>query len=221
MDSKTLGMSLLVVFLMASSGAVVLVVDNKMNDDVEVVEEVKQEEFEQIDYPPKLLVDSEFTHSWNGNNATVDGFVYDETPQASSVNVVVLDENFVTVVSYDLSVNTDGYWLVETQLSEPGYWILDISATDGEGQSSESKKSSLEITKPVESDPIFNFRWDQPAEGETNGTLSGYVIHEFPQTCEIEYRPKDQGSAYHVDGVFTGELGMYAIMDWLVSFICT
>ena len=59
MDSKTLGMSLLVVFLMASSGAVVLVVDNKMNDDVEVVEEVKQEEVEQIDYPPKLLVDSE------------------------------------------------------------------------------------------------------------------------------------------------------------------
>ena len=55
MDSKTLGMSLLVVFLMASSGAVVLVVDNKMNDDVEVVEEVKQEEFEQIDYPPRLL----------------------------------------------------------------------------------------------------------------------------------------------------------------------
>ena len=43
MDSKTLGMSLLVVFLMASSGAVVLVVDNRMNDDIEVVEEVKQE----------------------------------------------------------------------------------------------------------------------------------------------------------------------------------
>ncbi len=166
MDSKTLGMSLLVVFLMASSGAVVLVVDNKMNDDVEVVEEIKEEEVEQVDYPPKLLVDSEFTHSWNGNNATVDGFVYDEIPQASVVNVVVIDESFVTIASYDLSVNIDGYWQLETQLSEPGYWILDISATDGEGQISESKKSSLEIIKPEESEPIFNFRWDQPAEAK-------------------------------------------------------
>ena len=77
MDSKTLGMSLLVVFLMASSGAVVLVVDNKMNDDTVVVEEVKQEEVEDVDYPPKLQVDSEFTHKWDGNNATADGFVYD------------------------------------------------------------------------------------------------------------------------------------------------
>ena len=169
MDSKTLGMSLLVVFLMASSGAVVLVVDNKMNDDIEVVEEVEQEEVEEVDYPPKLLVDSEFTHRWDGNNATADGFVYDEIPQTSTVNVVVLDENFVTVASYDLSVNADGYWLFETQLSEPGYWILDISATDGQGQNSESKKVSLEITKPVESEPIFNFRWDAPTDNETTG----------------------------------------------------
>ena len=114
MDSKTLGTSLLVVFLMASSGAVVLVVDNNMNDDIEVVEEVKQEEVEEADYPPKLLVDSEFTHMWDGNNATADGFVYDEIPQTSTVNVVVLDENFVTLASYDLSVNGDGYWLFDT-----------------------------------------------------------------------------------------------------------
>ena len=56
MDSKTLGMSLLVVFLMASSGAVVLVVDNRMNDDIEVVEEVKQEEIEEVDYPQSFLL---------------------------------------------------------------------------------------------------------------------------------------------------------------------
>ena len=71
MDSKTLGMSLLVVFLMASSGAVVLVVDNRMNDDIEVVEEVKQEEIEEVDYPPKLLVDSDFVHRWDGNNLSL------------------------------------------------------------------------------------------------------------------------------------------------------
>ena len=135
--------------------------------------------------------------------------MYDEIPQASVVNVVVIDESFVTIASYDLSVNIDGYWQLETMFSEPGYWILDISATDGKGQISESKKSSLEIIKPEESEPIFNFRWDQPAEGETNGTLSGYVIHEFPQTCVIEYRPKDQGPEYDVDGVFTGDSGMY------------
>ena len=182
MDSKTLGMSLLVVFLMASSGAVVLVVDNRMNDDIEVVEEVKQEEIEEVDYPPKLLVDSDFVHRWDGNNVTADGFVYDESPQTSTVNVVILDENMATVASYDLPVDVDGYWLVETQISEPGYWILDISATDGLGQTSESKKASLEVTKPIESEPIFNFRWDAPMENETAGTISGYVIHEFPET---------------------------------------
>ena len=55
MDSKTLGMSLLVVFLMASSGAVVLVVDNRMNDDIEVVEEVKQEEIEEVEKQKKRM----------------------------------------------------------------------------------------------------------------------------------------------------------------------
>ena len=173
MESKTLGISLLIVFLMVSSGAVVLVVDNKTNDDTVVVEEVKQEEVEVVDNPPKLLVDYEFTHRWDSNNAKVDGFVYDEAPEMSTVNVVVIDENFETVESYDLSVNADGYWIVETQLSEPGYWILDISATDGQGRISESKTVSLEITKPVESEPIFNFRWDAPAENETTGTISG------------------------------------------------
>ena len=164
MDSKTLGMSFLVVFLMASSGAVVLVVDDNLNDDTEVVEEVKQVEVEVVDNPPKLLVESEFTHSWDGDNATADGFVYDETPQMSTVNVVVLDGNFETVETYDTSVNADGYWLVETQLSEPGYWILEVSATDRQGQNSESKQASLEITKPFESEPIFNFRWDALSE---------------------------------------------------------
>jgi len=211
MDSKTLGMSFLVVFLMASSGAVVLVVDDNLNDDTEVVEEVKQVEVEVVDNPPKLLVESEFTHSWDGDNATADGFVYDETPQMSTVNVVVLDGNFETVETYVTSVNADGYWLVETQLSEPGYWILEVSATDRQGQNSESKQASLEITKPFESEPIFNFRWDAPSENETTGSISGYVIHEFPETCEIEYRPKNQSSAYHLDGAFTGDLGMYNI----------
>ena len=188
MDSKTLG-RFARCFSNGEFGAVVLVVDNRMNDDIEVVEEVKQEEIEEVDYPPKLLVDSDFVHRWDGNNATADGFVYDESPQTSTVNVVILDENMATVASYDLPVDVDGYWLVETQISEPGYWILIYQQwLIGPNLVNQSISKG---NQAIESEPIFNtdgmHRWRMKQRVQ-----SAVMIHEFPETCEIECRPKDR-----------------------------
>lgn len=210
MDSRTLGLSLFVVFLMAGSGATVFVLTESDNtDNEEPIQEIVEKEDE--NNPPKLVLSDSFKHLWNGNNATIEGFVYDENLESSNVFINILDDQINPVISYNISLDNSGLWTIETPLSDPGIWIIDAKAYDEVGSQSNSVTSSIEIVKPVEPEANITFAWEEPAQNESIGTLRGVILHNYPQTCNLEYRPDGQNPAMFVTAEDISSIGLYAL----------
>ena len=165
-----------------------------------------------VNNPPSVLTPAVVSMDWTGENATLSGFVTDEVPQNTSLSVRMLDLNFAELTAYNMTPALDGAWTVETSLHDPGEWIVELIAVDDEQQVSERILIELIIVAPIEPQVTFTFRWDEPVENETNGTLSGLVLHQFPASCTVEYHPLGQSPALLVAGQINESTGAYNII---------
>ncbi|HJL97878.1 MAG TPA: YHYH protein [Candidatus Poseidoniaceae archaeon] len=213
MDSKGIILSGILALIMVSSGFFLMVGETSPDNDSSKEEEIQQELSEEINSPPNVFVADAFTHLWNGENATIEGFILDEAPTLATVSVTLIDSNSLQQIGgiYNSTPTSPGSWVANTPVSQPGTWIIQIQATDAEGLFSNVSLSQLTIIAPEEDDVVLSFLWIQPEENSDIGTLQGYMIHAFPNTCNIEYHPLGQSPARLIDGDENSTTGEYSM----------
>ena len=184
MESKSLVLSFVLAFLLVGAGFSLVAMDSTSEDEGQDDTPTPDQEAITpiVNDPPTVLVDAVFSMDWNAMNATLVGFVSDEVPQNTSLSVRILDGNLGELYAYNLTPSSNGAWSVETSLQNPGNWIVEMIAIDENQQTSETVLSELKILSPAEEQVMLTFRWDEPLENETNGTISGLVIHQFPES---------------------------------------
>ena len=215
MESKALILSFLLAFLLVGAGFSIVAMEGSEEDEVPE-DEVPEDETGTttiVNNPPSILVDSVFSMDWTGDNATLSGFISDEVPQNNSLAIRLLDSNLVEINTYNITPSTNGAWSVEIPVSDPGSWVVEFIATDDAGQSSDTVLTELSIIAPFEEQVTLTFRWDEPVENDTSGTISGLIVHEFPSSCLVQYHPLGQSPALIVEGVLNSTTGAYSILD--------
>ena len=148
---------------------------------------------------------------WTGANHALQGYVVDENPSSVSIEITILNQDF-SIHLTDISIQSDanGHWEVEFFESEPGQWLVQIKATDEEAATAERLIEYI-VTVPNERDVDVVFSWTEPTENESNGHLSGAILHQFPETCSIKYHPLGSSSSDSIIGEVNTTLGTYAI----------
>ena len=209
MESKALILSFLLAFLLVGAGFSIVAMEGSEEDEVP---EDETGTTTIVNNPPSILVDSVFSMDWTGDNATLSGFISDEVPQNNSLAIRLLDSNLVEINTYNLTPSTNGAWSVEIPVSDPGSWVVEFIATDDAGQSSDTVLTELSIIAPFEEQVTLTFRWDEPVENDTSGTISGLIVHEFPSSCLVQYHPLGQSPALIVEGVLNSTTGAYSIL---------
>ena len=138
MEMKLVVLSGVLALLMVSSGFLLMVGVNSPDDDSSNEEEIQQELSEEINSTPNVFVVDAFTHLWNGENATIEGFLLDEAPNLATVSVTLLDSNSFQQIGgvYNSTPSSTGSWVANTPVSQPGTWIIQIQASDTEGLTS-------------------------------------------------------------------------------------
>ena len=214
MDGKTTALSILLSLLLVGGIFTVFVGDSSVDDDSNTDTELDEENtLPPANTMPNLLLPEQFSLDWNGQNATIDGFVVDESVTTSYVLLMIFEETGMTQVgqTFNISITADGSWQIDSGLSSPGSWIIQATASDDAGLTSAVSLSQLTINTPVENDVVVTFLWQQPEENSTIGTLSGVAIHRFPATCTVEYHPLGQSPARLIDAdenTTTGEFSL-------------
>ncbi len=213
MELKMIILSGVLALLMVSSGFLLMVDEVNSEDDAATNDEIQPDSSSVVNTSPSLLTAVEFIHQWDGENVSIGGFALDEKVDSATVTVIIIDSNTLEEIGglRNTTPASDGSWLITTELSQPGSWILQIQVTDDEGLTSEFSISQLTILAPEEGDVILSFLWIQPEENSSIGTLQGLMHHKFPNTCSVEYHPLDQSSAHIIDGdenISTGEYSM-------------
>ena len=199
--------------LMVGSGFLLMVNETTSDEDTTTDEENQQDSANTVNTPPSVINAVEFIHEWNGENASINGFVLDEVPSTTTVTMVIIDANTLEQIGEPRNTTpmADGSWLLMTERSQPGTWILQIQATDTDGLTSNVSISQLTIVAPKENEVLLSFLWIQPEEDSSIGILQGLMLHKFPSTCSIEYHPQGQSPARRIDGdenMTTGEYSM-------------
>ena len=82
-------------------------VDDDSNNDSDIEEESTLEVIDEI---PNLLLSEHLIFDWNGQNATIFGFVVDESVMTSYVSLIIFDEAGMNQVGlpFNASVMADG-----------------------------------------------------------------------------------------------------------------
>ena len=213
MESKMIVLSGVLALLMVGSGFLLMVNETTSDEDTTTDEENQQDSANTVNTPPSVINAVEFIHEWNGENASINGFVLDEVPSTTTVTMVIIDANTLEQIGEPRNTTpmADGSWLLMTERSQPGTWILQIQATDTDGLTSNVSISQLTIVAPKENEVLLSFLWIQPEEDSSIGILQGLMLHKFPSTCSIEYHPQGQSPARRIDGdenMTTGEYSM-------------
>ena len=213
MDTKMTILSGLLAFLLVSSGAILLLGDENSNSDDETPNDSEQDNPTQINTSPTIFVPEQLDSQWNGSNVTVSGFVVDENRSTTSVNLVIIDSSSLEQIGSKIQQipNSEGEFLIETPLSQPGTWLLQFEVEDSDGMKSDVSTSTLTIHAPVEDDVLLTFLWIQPVENSTTGTLLGVMLHTFPNTCSVEYHPLGQSPARLIEGSENTSTGEYTM----------
>ncbi|MDG1539385.1 MAG: YHYH protein [Candidatus Poseidonia sp.] len=212
MESKSLVLSLLLAFLLVGAGFSLVAMDSTTTDEQDETVIPDEGSNGAVNTPPSVLADAVLSMDWTGMNATVSGFVTDEAPQNTSLSVRVLDDEFAELNAYNITPAANGAWTIETSLHNPGDWIVELIAVDDAQQSSETLLIELFIVAPLEEQMSLTFRWDEPVENDTEGTISGLLLHQFPRSCTIEYHPLGQSPALLVSGAVNNSTGAYSIV---------
>ena len=213
MESKSLVLSFVLAFLLVGAGFSLVALDSTTEEEEQDETAISDQgnSTATVNNPPGVLVDELFSMDWTGMNATIGGFVTDEVPENASLSVRILDINLGELYVYNLTPSATGAWSLETSLHDPGAWFVEMIATDERQQSSETILNELKIVTPVEEQVTLTFRWDEPTENDTNGTISGLIIHQFPESCSVEYHPLGQSPALLVQGTINKSTGAYSI----------
>ncbi len=213
MESKSLVLSFVLAFLLVGAGFSLVALDSTTEEEEQDETAISDQgnSTATVNNPPGVLVDELFSMDWTGMNATIGGFVTDEVPENASLSVRILDNNLGELYVYNLTPSATGAWSLETSLHDPGAWFVEMIATDDRQQSSETILNELKIVTPVEEQVTLTFRWDEPTENDTNGTISGLIIHQFPESCSVEYHPLGQSPALLVQGTINKSTGAYSI----------
>ncbi len=182
--------------------------DDSSSQNNEIIQEENQTLPENV--APTILTENR-TSEWTGTNHTLQGYVVDEDSSNVIVEITMLNQDFSTyLATTTLQTGANGLWEVEFPESEPGQWLVRIKATDAEGLSIEHLIEYI-VTVPTERDVDVVFSWTEPAENETIGHLSGAILHQFPETCSINYHPLGASSASSITGGVNATLGTYTI----------
>ena len=213
MQMKIIALSGVLALLMVSSGFVLMVDESSNDEKTESTQEIQPESIDAVNIPPSLLNAVEFIHQWNGENASIGGFVLDDNIETTTVSALLTSGESLEQVGglRNTTPASDGSWLITTELSQPGIWIIQLHVTDAEGLASNVSFTQLTILAPEEDNVILSFLWTLPEENSSTGTLQGLMLHMFPNTCTIEYHPLGQSPARIIDGdenLSTGEFSM-------------
>ena len=212
MDTKIGVVSGVLALLMVSSGFMLMIDDSSNDEDTQNLEQ-QQDSTPTENEPPQLFNSEQYTHSWDNENASIEGFILDEESSTVTVNVIILDSNTLQEIGgvRSISPSTDGEWSLLTEFAQPGTWLVQIQAVDSSGLSSEVSMAQLTVEAPQEEDVVLSTLWIQPEENSSIGTLQGLMLHMFPATCSIEYHPLGQSPARLIDGVVNSTTGEYSM----------
>jgi len=214
METKMVLLSGALALLMVSSGFVLMIDEINSDEDTTIDDEIQQDSSIVENTPPSLLIAEQFTHLWDGTNASIGGFILDEALDSTTVTLLLLDSNNLEQIGQPRNTTpaSDGSWSITTERSQPGTWLIQIQATDAAGLTSNVSMSQLTILAPQEADVILSVLWILPEENSSIGTLQGLMLHVFPSTCSVEYHPLGQSPARLIDGdenLTTGEYSMF------------
>ena len=211
MDGKSTLLASLLVAILVGGGLLTLTINS---DEKEETEEEKEDQITtetEVDFFPQMLISSK-SKNWDGENITINGFVVDESAETSSVSIEILKPNLLTVFTLsNIPVSSDGSWSTEVPFSVPGQWFVKSSVTDSSGQKSNNSITEISIIAPEEKAVVITFMWDEPNENTSIGNLSGFLIHPFPETCSVEYRPKYQSPTLDVIGILENSTGTFSM----------
>jgi hypothetical protein len=212
MDNRMALLSGILALLMVSSGFF-LVLDGDTDNEQEESELNQESESPVVNTPPNILAPENYQFVWDGTNTSITGFVTDESPSTASVQAILLDAVSLAQIGpvMEAVIDMEGAWSIQTTESEPGSWILQIQATDLEGEKSNLTLSELHILPPVENDVILTFLWIAPAENSSIGSVQGFMAHSFPSTCAVEYHPLGQSPARLIDADENTTTGTYSL----------
>jgi hypothetical protein len=214
METKMVLLSGALALLMVSSGFVLMIDEINSDEDTTIDDDIQQDSNIVENTPPSLLIAEQFTHLWDGTNASIGGFILDEALDSTTVTLLLLDSNNLEQIGQPRNTTpaSDGSWSITTERSQPGTWLIQIQATDAAGLTSNVSMSQLTILAPQEADVILSVLWILPEENSSIGTLQGLMLHVFPSTCSVEYHPLGQSPARLIDGdenLTTGEYSMF------------
>ena len=214
MEMKMILLSGALALLMVSSGFVLMVDDINSEEETGVDDEIQQDSNNVENTAPSVLIAEQFTHLWDGANASVGGFILDEAPDLATVTLLLLDSNILEQIGEPRNSTpaSDGSWSTTTELSQPGTWLIQIQATDSDGLTSNVSMSQLTILAPEEADVILSVLWILPEGNSSLGTLQGLMVHAFPNTCSVEYHPLGQSPARIIDGDENSTTGEYSML---------
>ena len=214
MDNK-IASALLVVLLIGATIAVFALssIDDDSTDDTKS----QNDEFDQggdqtpsENIEPMILVEN-MTLEWTGTNHTLQGYIMDEEPSNATIEITMLNQDFsVHLATISTQSEANGFWQVEFSESEPGQWLIKIKATDAESASVE-RVIEYTVNIPTERDVDVVFSWTEPAENESDGLISGAILHRFPATCTIIYHPLGSSSSSSIIGEVNTTSGTYSI----------
>ncbi len=187
MDTKIAALSGILVMILVGGGLLFVIdnpTDNRNNDDDK---EETTEPVVAVNQPPVVMF-SEQSKIWDGENISINGFAMDELIESSTVTIRLID-SLTSIELFDsisTAIDSSGSWSVEIPLSEPGQWVAEVFITDLEGLNSASAFRNVTIVAPLEEDVVLSFQWDEPVEESSNGTLNGVLIHRFTETCAVD-----------------------------------
>ncbi|GIR33971.1 MAG: hypothetical protein CM15mP47_1970 [Methanobacteriota archaeon] len=214
MDTKVAILSGFLVTLLIGC-SLLIVIDNtgdSQDEENEVVDEIIQDPIDTNREPVVFVPD--ISKSWDGDNTILSGFIYDESPTTCTISIKLVNSltNGENIVQEEIQITNEGKWVVELPMNQSGLWIAIISATDEAGLVSEISYSEVQVIEPKEEDVKITFLWSPPISvDEPNGTLSGFVIHEYLDTCSIVYQPLYQSPLLDVVGDVDSQTGEFSM----------
>jgi len=214
MDNKVTALSLLLSLILVGGAFTLIITQSEVEDDSTTDSDIDEGNTSEVTNAiPSLLLSDHLIFDWDGQNATINGFVVDESVTTSYVSLMIFDEDGVAQVGQPLnaSVMADGSWQIDSEISQPGSWEILATTSDESGQTSPNSFSQLTINAPVENDVAVTFLWQQPEENSTIGILSGVAIHNFPVSCVVEYHPLEQSSASIIAAEVNNTTGVFSL----------
>jgi len=140
----------------------------------------------EIDLFPQLFVSD--TQVEYNEYASINGSVVDEQPSKVTIYITLMPSEGSTEdleALMPFNVKSDGTWTRALPIYEPGTWIIGVSATDINQQSTDIEYLTLEMLKPNEGLPTINTDSFGPYQKDEIGYIYGTIEHMFPETCIV------------------------------------